>query len=512
MLWGRTESTGTTAQGLLVAGEYRRVRRLGVGGMGETWLGVRERARGIEQRVCLKWIREGFTTDPEFRAAFEREAQIVSQLRHSNVVALIDADPVAGLLVLELVDGTDLRAVITAAGGHRLPIDISMFIALELCKALGYTHSRQHRGAPAGILHRDISAANVLISYEGEVKLADFGVAAVMSARGEPHSRTVRGKPPYMSPEQAAGEPLDQRSDLFSLGVLCYEMIAGVRPFDGVRDGGILNTQHRVALGRYSALQTVVPEVPPAIAAIVERLLRPKPEERFGSAYEVLDAIDAALGGIPNRCRQLGHLARAAHPYETIQYDSGEMVSVAPILSESQAPLIRSVFRRRALMAAGVTSLGALSVVALWTPTAPPPPSSTVVQHSSHAPEAPKPDARTANDAGGLAGSGSSVTDATPPTFASVVPSSGGSTAADASTDSQIAPAKPRLVAVKLGAEPPSQFWVDGKLVGWSPLDVRVKPGRHRVAAGAERPELTREVQVEPGKPTSVLMRFPPPR
>src|ERR1700761_8410212 len=143
-------------------GPYKRVRRLGIGGMAETFLAVQRGTAGFEQRVCMKFILASQRENPDFRRLFLREASIAASLRHSNIVGVIDVDEVAGYLVLELVDGVDLRTLLSEAPNHRLHGELGTLIAIELCKALAYAHGRTRRGQPDGIVHRDISPSNIL--------------------------------------------------------------------------------------------------------------------------------------------------------------------------------------------------------------------------------------------------------------------------------------------------------------------------------------------------------------
>jgi serine/threonine protein kinase len=159
--------------------------------MAETFLAVQRAAAGFEQRVCMKFILPGHRGNADFRRLFLREASIAASLRHSNIVGVIDVDAAAGYMVLELVDGVDLRTLLNAAPNHKLSPEIATLVIIELCKALAYAHGRVRRGQPDGIVHRDVSPSNVLVSYAGEVKLTDFGVARAMRADVEPLSTTV---------------------------------------------------------------------------------------------------------------------------------------------------------------------------------------------------------------------------------------------------------------------------------------------------------------------------------
>ncbi len=318
-------------------GPYTCVRRLGAGGMAETFLAVQHGAAGFEQRVCMKFMLGALRDDPGFRQMFLREATIAASLRHANIVGVIDVDEHAGYIVLELVDGTDLRTLVNAAPNRRLPAHIVGLIAVELCKALAYAHGRTRRGLPDGIVHRDISPSNVLVSHNGEVKLTDFGVAKAMRSSNEPSSGGIKGKLCYMSPEQTRGEHLDGRSDLFSLGIMLYELIAGVRPFDGPGDA---QTLMRIESGRHRAITEMVPDVPNALAMVIERLLRREPEHRFPNADACIDALSRFAPPITT-FRELGALARSARAPVTLS--SGEFGGATPSGPRPRDPVVRTL-------------------------------------------------------------------------------------------------------------------------------------------------------------------------
>jgi len=176
-------------------GSYRLVRRLGVGGMAETFEAARTGTGGFEQRVCLKRVLPAYSHDPEFIGRFRREAKLAAQLRHSNIVGVTDFGEVEGVsyMALELVDGVDLRSLLRSLEGEKLTPEMVVLIGLDLAYALEHAHQ--------SIIHRDVSPSNVLISRAGETKLADFGIAKAIESAAATASKGVQGKIPYMSPE-----------------------------------------------------------------------------------------------------------------------------------------------------------------------------------------------------------------------------------------------------------------------------------------------------------------------
>ncbi|MGB5812000.1 MAG: serine/threonine-protein kinase, partial [Polyangiales bacterium] len=263
-------------------GPYRLVRRLGVGGMAETFEAVRVGNAGFEQRVCLKRVLPAYGQDADFVERFRREAQLAANLRHSNVVGVTDFGEVDGVsyMALELVDGVDLRSFLKSRPAGKLPADMVVWIGLDIAYALEHAHEC--------IIHRDVSPSNVLISRTGEAKLADFGIAKAIESATANASQSVRGKVPYMAPEQIRGEPADPRSDLFSLGVVLFQALSGTRPFDGAHD---VVTMQRIVEGRRVDLEDIAEDAPPALRACIERLLTIDVDDRTPSATALTEAL-----------------------------------------------------------------------------------------------------------------------------------------------------------------------------------------------------------------------------
>jgi serine/threonine protein kinase len=214
-------------------------------------------------------------------------------LNHSNIVQVLDLGHVHGryFLVMEFVDGWDLGQIIARAVNAAFPIppEIVLYIAAETCRALAYAHSRTRDGQPLALVHRDISPQNVLISEQGEVKLTDFGIAKAMGRRERTHQGVIKGKLAFMSPEQASGFVLDNRSDLFSLGTILYLLITGRRPFEAPTD---MESIVRVRECRFTPPEEAKPGLHPEMAAIIQRAMQAKPADRFQSADDMLLAIE----------------------------------------------------------------------------------------------------------------------------------------------------------------------------------------------------------------------------
>ena len=292
-------------------GEYELVERLGVGGMAETFVGIRRGPGGFEQRVCLKRILPTFAHDADFVEMFLREARMSALLHHGHIARVLDFGIADGAhyLTLELIEGTDLRAALRhlRRRGESLDAGLTSYVANALASALDFAHTADENGVAAGIIHRDVSPSNVLLSNAGEIKLADFGIAKATNLPGSIQSGALKGKIPYMAPEYALGHECSPRSDLFSLGVLLYECLAGHRPFDG---GSDLQTLDRARTGRHESLHEAASHTPKPMADAIESLLAADPEERPRNAAAFMSML-ADVPPPPLARRELGALVRS---------------------------------------------------------------------------------------------------------------------------------------------------------------------------------------------------------
>jgi len=278
-------------------GRYIVTRRLGVGGMAEVYLARSRGAEGVDKSLVVKRILPDYAENPHFRTMFVDEARVAMRLNHPNLVQVygFESDGPTLLLIMEHVDGPDLGLLLATAhrAGEKVPPAVAAHILRELSRALHYAHERlDEQGRPLEIVHRDVSPANVLLSYEGAVKLGDFGIAHARSASFT-ETGLVQGKYGYMAPEQARGEPVDRRADVFALGVVLLELLLGRPWFADVPDAHTLLT--RVREGLLPDPDVLVPEAPEALRAVVRRAMSPKPEQRYATAREVALALNAFL-------------------------------------------------------------------------------------------------------------------------------------------------------------------------------------------------------------------------
>ena len=270
-------------------GRYMLQRLLARGGMGEVYLASLIGVAGFEKRCVIKKIRADLASDESFVERFLNEGRTLVALTHSNIVQIFDMGEVDGeyYLAMEYVKGGDLRCLLKRIPGHRVPLNIAVGVAMETLKGLSYAHrATDENGRHLGIVHRDVSSSNILISTQGEVKIIDFGIAKARTI--ESVSGIVQGKFAYMSPEQARGESLDKRTDLFSLGVVLYEMLCGFRPFDGSSD---LQALERIKTGDYQRVSQINSEVDEEFESILARALERDREKRYPTADTFYDAL-----------------------------------------------------------------------------------------------------------------------------------------------------------------------------------------------------------------------------
>lgn len=279
------------------SGRYRIIERIAEGGMA-----VVDRAEalgpgGFRRELVLKRIRPRYSRDPRFARMFEDEARIVSQLNHPNIVHIYEFGQIDGdyFLAMEYVPGVDLTRLIERLrrGGEPVPLPLAVFVTVEVCRALDYAHrKRSSDGKALDIIHRDVGPANVLISREGGVKLADFGIARAAERKEQTLDGVVKGKVAFMSPEQLRGEPLDGRSDLFAAGVLLYQLLADQHPFATDRDA---ETIKRALTYQWPPPSSFNPEIPPALDRIVMKATSRDRFERHETAAELAADLEGFL-------------------------------------------------------------------------------------------------------------------------------------------------------------------------------------------------------------------------
>jgi len=279
-------------------GKYEILRELATGGMATIYLARVSGTAGFEKLVVLKCILPQLARDKSFLTMFLDEARLAATLRHANIAEVIDVgyEGSTYFFAMEYVHGQNARALRIAAKQRALgiPLEVTLAIVTGTAAALAYAHARTGPdGLPLGLVHRDVSPSNVLVGYEGAVKLVDFGIARATMRRGARTRTGMRkGKAPYMSPEQCRGQPLDGRSDLFSLGTMLYELTTGQRPFQGLSDFDVMDA---IVHSQPDPPSSMIPTYPPDLEAIVLRMLATARENRYQTAANVVDDLEAFI-------------------------------------------------------------------------------------------------------------------------------------------------------------------------------------------------------------------------
>ena len=279
------------------ASRYTILRKVTDGGTAEIFLAKQHGAQGFEKTVVLKRIFTTFYADPQFRHMLVDEAHVAMSLNHSNIVQVLDLGEAEGryFLALELVDGWSLDRILkrAKAAGVQMPPPLALYVTAEVCRALAYAHAKNRPdGKPLGIVHRDVSPHNVLISEQGEVKLTDFGIAKAMNKTEKSLGNLIKGKVAFMSPEQAAAAPLDARSDLFSVGTILYAMITRRHPFDAPTD---YETLMLVKNGDYMPPETARPGLNPELYRVIRKAMGKQPADRYQRAEDMLVDVEQVM-------------------------------------------------------------------------------------------------------------------------------------------------------------------------------------------------------------------------
>jgi serine/threonine-protein kinase len=258
---------------------YRLLELVGSGGMAVVYKGVDTL---LQRRVAVKILRESFAGDPAFLARFQREARAAAGLDHPNIVTVYDVGHEGDrhYIVMEYVDGVDLKTLIRQKG--RLSVNEALNIGIQIAAGVGHAHK-------AGVIHCDIKPQNVLVTSDGRAKVTDFGIARALSEAGLTESETVWGSPPYFSPEQAAGDPLAPASDVYSIGIVLYEMLAGNPPFQAEKPAALALMHMRE---EPPPLAVRNPQVPPQLEWIIRKVLAKEPSARYRTAEQLAHVLE----------------------------------------------------------------------------------------------------------------------------------------------------------------------------------------------------------------------------
>jgi serine/threonine protein kinase len=284
-----------TAAGPLKIGRYEVISHLATGGMAQIYLARQTGLGSFERHVVLKTILRERATDQRFVTMFLDEAKLAATLNHQNVAQVYEVDHADGayFMAMEYVHGENTRAILetTIRRGWTIPLELGIMIISGAAAGLHHAHERRGKnGQPLQIVHRDVSPANVMVGYDGAIKVLDFGIAKAEERATKTIGGTIKGKYGYMSPEQCKGKPIDRRSDIFALGIVLYELSTLRRAFKGNDD---FETMKRIVAGDLVLPSQLVPGFPRELEAIILTALASDPGARFQSAQELIEALDA---------------------------------------------------------------------------------------------------------------------------------------------------------------------------------------------------------------------------
>ena len=292
-------------------GKYRLIAELGRGGMAEVYLAIVAGPAGFNKLLVVKCIRPNLAEDPDFLAMFLDEARLAARLNHPNIVQTIEVGHMEGryFIAMEYLEGQPLNRIQHRVGRQELPLGQHMRILCEVLSGLHHAHElTDYDGTPLDVVHRDTSPHNTFVTYSGQVKVVDFGIAKALNSSAETRTGVLKGKVAYMSPEQARGERVDRRADLYSVGVMLWEALARRRMWKGQGDIVILN--HILSNGDTPRPSTLHADVPPRLEEICMRALSRDRDRRHGTALEMLRDLEGGLDELrlPGQVRDAGEL------------------------------------------------------------------------------------------------------------------------------------------------------------------------------------------------------------
>jgi eukaryotic-like serine/threonine-protein kinase len=284
--------------------KYKIVQKIDAGGMAEVYKGLQDSGQGIEKLVAIKRILPQLTKNQKFIEMFLDEARVSMHLNHANIVQVFDLGQSSEtyFIVMEFIDGTSLKALIDYFKNQNrtIPVEQAVYLCMQICEGLEYAHSLRNPvdNRPLNIVHRDISPPNILVSRQGQVKLVDFGLAKAANQISKTDQGVVKGKFSYLSPEAALGQDVDRRTDIFAVGIVLWEFLAGKRLFYGETDYQTVELVRRASIPSLSALN---PQVTPDLEEVVRNALARDPNARYQTSREFGEELNNFI--INNRMR-----------------------------------------------------------------------------------------------------------------------------------------------------------------------------------------------------------------
>jgi len=329
-------------------GKYRVLAQLGQGGTANVSLAALRGPSGFNKLVVLKSMKHSLKSEPEFARMFMTEARLAARLNHPNIVQTNEVFEFHGLpvIVMEYLEGQPLSNVVTrAAGKEGFTLAMHLRVLADTLGGLHYSHELEdYDGTPLGVVHRDVSPHNVFVTFDGQVKLLDFGIAKLAGSHSETTTGVIKGKLRYMPPEQIAAEGVDRRSDIYSVGVMLWEALTGAKMWHGLSDATVMN---RILGGQIVRARDINPSVAPELERIVEKALSSEPEERFETALEMQAALDEYIDSLedPPHHRDLGKAVAGLFSEERKQtrHDIEEQLSKVATLSEAEYEQVQPI-------------------------------------------------------------------------------------------------------------------------------------------------------------------------
>jgi serine/threonine protein kinase len=275
--------------------EYQVLSEIGAGGMATIYKAIQ---KSLDRPVAIKELKKGYHADEQIVLRFEREAKMSASFQHENIVHIYDYWKKPDYcIVMEYVDGTDLAEIIEKTGS--VPVDVGIMIAIQVCSALDYAHMR-------GLIHRDIKPSNIMVKRNGEVKLMDFGIAHTKKLQTLTLPGTFLGTPAYMSPEQILGQSLDSQSDIFSLGIVLYEMFTGIKPF---QEEETRSVTAKILKDRFLPPRRINSDIPRRLQRVIKKCLKKKTNKRYQSVLDLARALGKRLVGTTNKSASLKRIS-----------------------------------------------------------------------------------------------------------------------------------------------------------------------------------------------------------
>jgi TonB family protein len=338
-------------------GQYVLIEKIATGGMAEVWKARKRGEEGFQKIVAIKKILPHLSDNQDFIEMFIDEAKLAAQLNHNNIIHIYDLGKIGSsyYIAMEYIDGYDLKTILRRGEerDHPMGVELALFVTSKIAQALDYAHRKKDFDErEMGLVHRDVSPQNVLISQEGDIKLCDFGIAKAASKASHTQAGALKGKLQYMSPEQAWGRTIDRRSDIFALATVLFEMLTNRKLFSGDNELSILE---QVREARVTAPSQYNDEVTPQIDAVVVKALQKDPANRYQTAGEMARDIDAILYSFrptPTSADLAIYMHRISAA-EPVTHISEPMPAIAPVPVPAPAPQVSAAASSAAATAEG---------------------------------------------------------------------------------------------------------------------------------------------------------------